>query len=159
MESAIGESGPTAVEWIQYEVDQSIARISTPGIYTFTGTVTGVDGFTYQDSVTVVAYDPVYIDSLLRAKWNGMTGSLSIEDAPSALVYIHPEMRQTYQTIFSNLTGQLGPITSTQSAFSFVRMQDAMAEYKLTTLEAGKIYSYEVIFHKDSTGIWRIQDF
>ena len=159
MESDIGETGPAAVEWIQSGVDGGIVRITVPGIYTFTGTVTGVDNFSYQDSVTVVAYDPIYIDSLLRAKWNGMTGSLSIEDAPSALLYIHPEMRQTYQTIFSNLTGQLGPIVSTQSTFNIVRMQDAVAEYKLTTLESGRIYSYEVIFQKDSTGIWRIQDF
>ncbi len=159
MGSDIGESGPAAVEWIQSGVDGGVVRITMPGIYTFTGIVTGVDNFSYQDSVTVVAYDPAYIDSLLRTKWNAMTGSLSIEDAPSALIHIHPEMRQTYQTIFSNLTGQLGPIVGTQSAFSFVRMQDAVAEYKLTTLEAGRIYSYEVIFQKDSTGIWRIQDF
>lgn len=159
MESDIGETGPAAVEWIQSGVDGGIVRITVPGIYTFTGTITGVDGFSYQDTVTVVAYDLAYIDALLRAKWDGMTGRLAFFDTVNALKYIHPDTKPVYEAMFSDLAEQLPAVMATQTQFQFVAFHDDHAEFKLVTFEGGVPYSYEVTYRKDSTGIWRILEY
>ena len=132
---------------------------STEGIYYPTVTVTDNQSNNYTDTIAIIVLNQNDLDMLLRTKWQGMKTALVAGDTATALNYISPITRTAYQEMFSALTGQLASIIATQTGFNLITIKDNIAQYKLNTLESGTIYSYKVIFSKDSEGIWMIQDF
>jgi PKD repeat protein len=149
-------NGPGQVEVLDSNVDQYHMRMTTEGIYRCSATVTGYDGFTYEDSIYIVALNATATDSLLRGKWTAMRNRMSQEDATGALEYIHPANKENYRTIFTVLSGQLALIASEDAGLDFVSFQNNSAEYTLRRVENGESFSYEVLFQRDDKGLWKI---
>lgn len=157
--STLSSSGPVQPDIATVSATQYQVNMTAEGMYFFTASVTGPDQNQYQDTIAVVAMNSATVGSLLQGKWNAMTTSLSNQDVTTALTYICPASRAVYQQMFTAIVDQLPAIIPTQSEFNFISIRDGQAKYELVTTENGKIYSYEVIFSKDSAGLWRIKDF
>jgi len=157
--SSLSATGPVQPDITTLNTYQYQASMSAEGMYFFTASVTGPDQNQYQDTIAVVALNSATVGSLLQGKWNAMTTSLSNQDVTTALTHISPASRTVYQQMFTAIVGQLPAIIATQSEFNFISIRDGQAKYELVTTENGKIYSYEVIFSKDSAGLWRRKDF
>jgi hypothetical protein len=131
----------------------------TNGIYSPTVTVTDDQGISYSNTIAVIVLNMTEMDSLLRNKWMSMTGSLSNNNATSALTYISSVSRTSYQAMFSAILDQLPSIMSTQTGFNLISIKNNAAKYELITSENGTTYSYEVTFIKDTNGLWMIMKF
>lgn len=149
-------NGPGQVEVLDSNVDQYHIRMTTEGIYRCSAAVTGYDGFTYEDSIYIVALNATVMDSLLRDKWTDMRSRMTQEDATGALAYIHPANKENYRTIFTVLSGQLALIASEDTGLDFVSFRNSSAEYTLRRIENGENFSYEVLFQRDDKGLWKI---
>jgi len=151
--------GDAVVDYTGATFDNISFTYTTEGIYYPTITVTDDQSITYTDTIAIVVLNEVDLDALLQAKWNSMTSSLSSGDTTTALTYIAPGTRTSYEEMFNALIDQLPSIVATETEFNLISIKDNIAEYELVTLENGTTYSYEVIFIKDKDGIWIIQDF
>ena len=149
-------NGPGQAEVLEWNVDQYHMRMTTEGIYRCSATVIGYDGFTYEDSIYIVALNATATDSMLRERWVAMRTRMSQEDATGALEYIHPANKEKYRTIFTALPGQLALIASEDTGLDFVSFRNNSAEYTLRRVENGENFSYEVLFERDDAGLWKI---
>jgi len=151
--------GDSTIDYSGTTFDNISFTYTTEGIYYPTLIVTDTTGITYSDTIAIVVLNATQLDALLRAKWEAMTNSLSIGDTTTALTYISSDTRATYEDMFNALTGQLPSIMSTRTEFNLISIKDTAAKYELVTLENGTTYSYEVIFIRDTNGIWMIRDY
>ena len=158
-ESTLTGTGPGNVDILESTHNEYRVSMTTPGAYFFTAEVTDDQSNIYTDMVAVILMNTTEIDNLLRSKWTSMTNSLSNGDTETAITYIHSGARASYQEMFNALVDQLPSIVATKTEFNFVSIRNNVAEYELVTLENEKIYSYEVIFIRDSNGLWMIGEF
>lgn len=129
------------------------------GIVYPTLTVTDSQGNAYSDTIAITVMNKAEIDTLVKGKWTSMIESLNRGDVATALLYISPVTRASYQAMINALINQLSSIVSTQKELNLISIKGDVAKYELVTLENGKIYSYEVIFIKDTNGLWMMQEF
>jgi hypothetical protein len=157
--STISVTGPVQLDVVSLGADKFQVNMTLEGLYFFTATGTGPDSNQYQDTFVAGALNFTAFDNLLRGKWNAMTASLGNKDITSALTYISSGTRAIYQQMYAAIINQLPAMVATQTEFNFVSFDNGVASYELVTSEAGGIYSYEVIFVKDTNGLWVIQEF
>ncbi len=157
--STITVTGPAQPEFLSSSATEYKIRMTVEGIYYFTATVTGPDNDQYQDTAAATVMSMIATDTLLRGLWTSMTNSLLNGDTATALTFILPASRASYQQMFDLLSDQLPSITATQTELNFISMRDGQAKYELVTSENGTPYSYEVIFESDSNGLWLIKEF
>lgn len=74
---------------------------SDTGVVINTVSASGPDGDIYQDTVAVTVLNRNQLDTLLKAKWEGMKGRLSIQDVSGAALYYSAETKQPYSDIFT----------------------------------------------------------
>ena len=157
--STITYTGPAQPEFLSSSADEYRVRMTLEGIYYFIVSVTGPDSNVYQDTIAVIVLNASQLDTLLQAKWNAMTNSLSAKDITTALTYVSPSTRAIYQQMYSAIIDELPAMVATQTGFELVSIKDNVAIYELVTLENGEAFSYEVFFIKDANGLWMLQDF
>jgi len=87
-ESAIIHTGPDQVEILENtNINEHTAKMTTPGIYYFTGKVSNASDQIYTDTIAVQVFDGAELDTLLRAKWMDMRQALTQNDIPTAASY------------------------------------------------------------------------
>ena len=157
----ITPTGPGSVEQlVSNNPDEYKYRITTEGFYTFTATVTGPDGNTYTDTISITVISLTQIDTLLRTKWAGLENALTNRDIPTALTLLRPISRNRYQTMFNLLKDQLPALVAAHTDLILDSIEGNFAFYELNTLENGSVFSYRVIFARDpSSGLWLIEEF
>jgi len=132
---------------------------ANPGLYFPTLTAIDSEGNQLTATTMVNVLDQSVVDGLLRGKWTVMVGALSNGDTTTALNQISTEARSNYETMFNLLQDQLSSIMSTARELNFLSLTCDSSRYELVTAESGGTYSYEVVFSKDSTSIWKIKEF
>lgn len=142
----------SAVEDISY-------TYSAEGVYYPTVTVTDNQGNTYSDTIAITVMNKEEIDALLKGKWEGMKGALTMGDIEGALNLFTTRSKERYRIIFSALKDQLPIILGTFVEFNIVNVYDIIAEYELVASENGKLYSYPGVFIKGGDGIWKFKNF
>jgi hypothetical protein len=155
----ITPSGPGTVTFLESDTDRFKIEITTPGVYYLMVTVTGPQSTVYSDTLCIIALEQTTLDALLRAKWQGMLGSLLTGDTQGASAYMASNVRSTYQYNFDLLNSHLGTIVSGLHDMELVRITGTKAEYNVQGDQDGQTYSFYVVFIKDSDGIWRISFF
>lgn len=158
----ITPSGPGATERLQStNPDEYKYRIISAGIYYFTIQAVGPDSNMYQDSIAVTVLPYAQLDSLLKAKWEGMKSALLIGDLETAVSYFAEGSQDRYRAIFLELSskGKLNSIFSNITEMRLSRLYEYYASCSATRIETGGIYSYPVSFVQDGNGIWRIRGF
>jgi len=117
------------------------------------------DNNTYEDEIGIVVLDEAALDSLLKAKWNEVRNALSFGDIPNALSFISFCRREMYEYNFNLLSSHLTEIVTELQDVQKVEIRNAVAEYKMMAEQDGQMYSWYILFIKDSDGIWRIEFF
>jgi Glucodextranase, domain B/Bacterial Ig domain len=132
---------------------------TNPGLYFPTLTAIDSKGNLLTAATMVNVLNQSVVDNLLRANWTMMVDKLSNGDTTTALNQIATEARPNYETMFNLLQDQLPLIMSTSREFNFLSLTCGSARYELVTEESGGTYSYEVLFSKDTNGLWKIRSF
>jgi sugar lactone lactonase YvrE len=140
-------------------LDGHLFTYAQPGLYVPRVTVMDVQG----QRVTVPAIIPVFdraaLDSLLQAKWLGMKDALRQGNIPQALSHIAVRSRPRYQQDFTTLLPDLPFIDSILTDLAFVRVRGPETIYEMRRADAAIVKSFEVRFHLDTDGIWRLGTF
>jgi hypothetical protein len=157
--SSLSATGPSQPDIVALGAGQYQVTMNAEGTYYFTASVTGPDENLYQDTIAIATTNLAALDGLLRNKWNAMTTCLSNKDIATAITYISSGTRSIYQEMYTAIIDQLPAMVATQTAFNFVSANNKAVFYELVTFENGIAYSYEVVFSKDTNGLWSIQEF
>jgi hypothetical protein len=132
-------------------------------MYFFTGSVTGPDGNTYQDTLAIEAMDRAQLDTLLRNKWEGIKASLMQSDIDGALNYISSDSQEKYRDAFTSLLSVIGQIVTNMNDIKLVYIKDKIAKYRITRNQVingqTETITYYIYFSKNSNGIWQIEQF
>ncbi len=159
----IGCSGPETVEFLSSDANGIKARIETDGIYSCTGNVMDKDNNLYQDTIAVTVFSKTEMDTLLRAKWDGMKSSLNNKDIANALDVFLESSREVYQQAFSALLDKLPQIISAMQDIEMIYLKDHVAKYRINRAlnidGTPQTITFYIYFVKDDNGIWRIQQF
>jgi hypothetical protein len=132
---------------------------TNPGLYFPTLTTIDSEGAHWTATTMVNVLERSVIDGQLQARWTAMVTALSGGDPTTALNQIAAEARPNYEAMFNILQDQLPSIMSTSREFNFLSLTCGAARYELVTEESGGTYSYEVLFSKDTNGLWKIKSF
>jgi hypothetical protein len=138
---------------------EAIYTYVNPGLYFPTLVASDSAGNQWTATTIVNVMDQSAIDGLLRSKWTTLVGALGSGDTATALTQIAPESRPTYDTIFNLIADQLPSIVSTARELNLLSLTCDSARYELVTDENDGLYSYEVLFTKDTEGIWKVKSF
>ncbi len=111
----------------------------------------------------MVAVDRSTLDTLLRAKWEGMKQALASQDIPRALVFFTDEAKALYNDVFSILLPRLPQLVQEMQEIQLIYSADNRAEYRIrkqevhggTTLEL----TFYIYFAIDERGLWKIHKF
>lgn len=156
----ITSTGPGTVEQLVSDnPDEFKYKMTTEGVYYFTVQVTGLDGNTYQDTIAITVLPLAQIDALLRAKWAALTNALTRQDIPSALILMHPLVRDKYHIIFNQLKNAMPSLIAAHEELALVSMEADRCYYDLSVFEDGVRSAYRIVFEKDENGIWLVSDF
>jgi len=152
-------TGPGEVELISREGKEYRFKIPAEGAYKFTAQVSDPGGVIYEDSLTVVALSKEQMDSLLRGKWEGVRARLASGDIEGSLEHFSGRKREQYGVLLNVLAPVLPRVVQEMSDIQLVEVYGDMAVYDLRTVRDGVEYSFQVLFTRDSDGIWRITSF
>jgi len=158
--SSMSVDNATGVEWLSLGYDEYSVRLTAEGIYTFTASVTGPDGIMYQDMVIITVLNKTQLDTLLKAKWEGMKASLANQDIIGALTYFAEDSKQHYNELFAALQSHLPQIVQEMQEIQLIRVRGNSAKYRIrkNDLYGGQTVSitHYIYFLVDSAGIWKI---
>ncbi len=130
-----------------------------PGIFYPTVTVMYDQANSYT-AATVVNVMPVEeMDALLKAKWTGMTTSLSSGEIEAAVSYFSDASQVRYRGLFTYLREQLPEIAREMNNIQLIYLRDGRAKYRIRRMEEGQEITYYIYFHRLSDGIWKIHQF
>jgi hypothetical protein len=157
--AVIHSSGPGPVTFIENGIDQFKISLTAAGIYHITATATDSTGNLFTDTIMLLAMDRGIMDALLSAKWNGMMDSLSRGDATAASQYFSSNIRAKYASNFDLLRDHLSEIAFGLQDLRLLKITENEAEYSVIGNQAGRKFSFYVLFVRDMDGIWRIRFF
>ena len=145
-------------------IDQSGATLSTisviytnPGLYFPKVFATDNLGNVYEGSTVVNVLSDTEMDTLLRAKWNGMKLALGQGDIEKALIYIASGSKAMYHFNLELMASLLSIIAQDMGNITLIDIGDNVAEYEMTATQDGQTFSFYVEFVRDTDGIWRLR--
>jgi ribosomal protein S30 len=151
-------TGPGEAEFLSTSLSEYTVKLTAEGIYYFTVSIIS-GGTLYQDSMGIVVLSEAELDALLRGKWESMRNRLAIGDIEGALVFFHEDARQDYRDLFNVLSSMLSTIVQDMSDIQMIEYHGNAAIYDIQTSRDGIEYSFQLLFTKDSAGVWRINPF
>ena len=153
-------TGPGQVEFVDCtSYDACKVKMTAEGAYYFTATGTGTDGNTYQDTIAITVLNGTQLDTLLKAKWEGMKTALKVNDQPGAVNYLGAGIQSKFNRIFSLLGANLSDIVGQLPDINLISIRGNIAKYYMKKLENGTEYAYFIYFMKDANGFWKIENF
>ena len=99
------------------------------------------------------------IDSLLQGKWEGARAKLAGGDIEGSLASFDDLSKQEYRELFNALASVLPEIVQEMSDIQLIKYSRNTAIYDIRTVREGVEYSFQLVFTKDSNGIWKINSF
>jgi hypothetical protein len=151
-------TGPGQAEFLSTSLSEYTVKLTAEGIYYFTVSIIS-GGMLYQDSMGIEVLSDTELDALLRGKWEAMRNRLAIGDIEGALVFFHEDARQDYRDLFNVLSSMLSTIVQDMSDIQMIEYHGNAAIYDIQTSRDGIEYSFQLLFTKDSAGVWRINPF
>ena len=130
-----------------------------PGLYVPIVTVIDAQGQRTTVPAIVQVFDRAGLDALLQAKWSSMRDALRRGDIAQALTQISGRSRGRYQQAFAALAPDLPAVDTILSDVRFVRSRGLEAIFEMRRTDAGILKSFEVRFHVDTDGFWRVRSF
>ncbi len=155
--------GPADVEFLSTSESEYRLRLTTEGTYFFTAEGTDSAGVSYNDTVALTVLSKEALDTLLRAKWEGMRQKLGSQNLQEALAYFVGEKKELYNEVFTALYQKLPGIFQEMQDIQLVYAEDSAVKYRIRRNEfhAGQMVdiTYYIYFVRDRDGLWRIYRF
>src|SRR5262245_20092513 len=129
------------------------------GVYVPIVSVTDAQGQRTTVPGVVRVFDRGSLDALLQAEWTSMRDALRRGDIAQALTQISERSRSRYQQAFTALAPDLPAVDTILSDVRFVRSRGLEAIFEMSRTDAGILKSFEVRFHVDADGFWRVRSF
>ncbi|MFH1672416.1 MAG: hypothetical protein ABIF87_03175 [Pseudomonadota bacterium] len=162
-ESSLSYTGPGDVEFLQSSAEEYEVRLTAEGTYYFTAEATDGQGNTHTDTIAIVVLNRAELDTLLKAKWDGMKIALINNNIEGALNYFHESSKEHYQKIFRLVIDRLPDIASAMRDIELIYLEDKVAKYRIRKEEEiqGQTYdiTYYIYFVKDLNGLWKIESY
>jgi hypothetical protein len=140
-----------------------IAQFQFPGIYFPRVTVTDDQGNAYTETTLVNVLSREEMDTLLRAKWEGMKAKLFNKDIPTALDYFIDFSKEVYQQAFNLIIDELPQIASNMQDIEMIFLLNNAAKYRINRVHdidgIPQTITYYIYFSKDTDGFWKIDRF
>jgi hypothetical protein len=158
--SSMSVTSPVQPELLSSTATEYEYRMTTEGIYYFTATVPGPDGYVYQDTVSVTVMNQAQINNLLTGIWESMKSSLATQNIGEALNYFAGETRQLYNDIYTALYANLPQIVQEMQDIQLIYIKGNAAKYRIrkNELYGGQMLTltYYIYFVVDNDGLWKI---
>jgi hypothetical protein len=140
-------------------VDGLIFTYTQPGLYAPIVTVTDVQGQRTTTPAIIQVFDRAVLDALLQSKWTALRDALRRGDIAQAVTQVSGRSRSRYQQAFTALSPDLPAIDTILTDIRFVRTRGLEAIFEMSRTDAGILKSFEVRFHVDADGFWRVRSF
>jgi hypothetical protein len=141
-------AGGTSTAWF---------TLSSAGAVPITVTATDANNNTSSQNFTLVAYDPVQMDQMFKAMWNGMAAKLKTGDVDGAMTSISGSLHDKYLAIFTALAPNLSTIVDQLGTLDSGTFANEIAEYALTRDTPSGKQTFLIYFLRGEDGIWRIE--
>ena len=151
--------GNGTLEFVGARLDGQTFTYAQPGLYFPLVNITDAQGQRTPVPSIVQVFDRAGLDALLQSKWTAMRDSLRRGDIAQALTQISERSRMRYQQAFTALTPDLPAIDTILTDVRFVRTRGLEAIFEMGRTDAGVLKSFEVRFHVDADGFWRVRSF
>lgn len=151
--------GPGEVEVVTTSTGEYAVKLAKEGIYNFTARATDTAGILYEDRAVVIVFSKEEVDAVVTAKWEGMRAKLGRSDIDGALMSFHESKKERYRWVFNALGPALPKLAEEMADIQLIDCGKHTAEYDLRTVRNGKTYSFQLLFIKDSNGLWKIGSF
>jgi hypothetical protein len=158
--STLNYSGPVAISILPGSTPRSyLVHFPMEGVYTLTINVTGPDGLTYEDSVTITILPKTKLGGQLRQKWEGMKRKVLLGDIQGAASFFPLATRDRFQTLMNDPTTNIAARLNEISSLEVYSVSNDTAQAGAIRQEASGTYAYPVNFMRDENGIWFIYGF
>jgi hypothetical protein len=134
------------------------AEMESVGIYLITATVSTASG-SYEGRMAINVLDPVSVEALLSAKWDGVKAAATIGDIEGALAYFIPSSQDRYRFVFQDLGASLSQKLESIEAIHLLSLRNGVAEAEAIRTEDGTAFSYPMTYLQDANGIWKFDGF
>ena len=152
-------SGNGAADFTGPRLDGRVFTYTQPGLYVPLVTVTDAQGHRATVPAVIQVFDRAVLDGLLQSKWTALQDALRRGDVGQALTQVSGRSRSRYQQAFSTLTPDLPAIDSILTGVRLIRVRGPEAIFEMSRVDAGILKSFEVRFHVDVDGFWRVRSF
>jgi hypothetical protein len=95
----------------------------------------------------------------IQSNWNSMKSALASENIEAALLYYVDFLRPKYRSEFTAMKSELAKYVAKMGTLRLVEVTGYYAECDLRTLKDGTEYSFQVLFIRESDGVWRIMSY
>jgi hypothetical protein len=151
--------GNGTIDFASGGLTEQVFTYGQPGLYTPIANVTDAQGQQSRVVGVIQVFDRPSLDALLQAKWGAMRDALRRGDLPKALTLIAERSRSRYQQAFTALVPDLPAVDALLTDVRFVRARGPEAIFEMGRTDAGILKSFEVRFHVDPDGFWRVRSF
>jgi sugar lactone lactonase YvrE len=155
----VDSRGNGTIDFVGQHLAEEPFTYAQPGLYVPLVSVTDGQGQRATISGVIQVFDRAGLDALLQAKWSSMKEALRRGDIAQALTQISERSRSRYQQALMTLTPDLPAIDAILTDVSFVRTRGPEAIFEMSRTDAGILKSFEVRFHVDADGFWRVRSF
>jgi sugar lactone lactonase YvrE/PKD repeat protein len=151
--------GDGTIDFTGQRLAEQSFTYSQPGLYLPAVSVIDARGQRTMVSAIVQVFDRAGLDALLRAKWSSLRDALRRGDITQALTQISERSRSRYQQALMALAPDLPAIDTMLTDVTFVRTRGLEAIFEMSRTDTGIQKSFEVRFHVDTDGFWRVRSF
>ncbi|MBU0730157.1 MAG: FG-GAP repeat protein [Proteobacteria bacterium] len=156
--------GPAGMDSLTFDdAENFTVQVSVPGIYYITAEVTDASSNVYFDAAAILVVDKVALDTLLKAKWDGMKSALAVQDVEGAVSYFAGVNTETFREIYTLIQEQLQAVASEMQEIEMIKLQGRKAEYRIkkNMIYGGqpRTITFYLYFIKESNGLWKILDY
>ena len=152
-------SGNGAADFTGPRLDGRVFTYTQPGLYVPLVTVTDAQGHRATVPAVIQVFDRAVLDGLLQSKWTALRDALRRGDVGQALTQVSGRSRSRYQQAFSTLTPDLPALDSILTDVRLIRVRGPETIFEMSRVDAGILKSFEVRFHVDVDGFWRVRSF
>jgi len=151
--------GDGTIEIAGPRLDDQVFTYTQPGLYVARIAVSDALGQQTIVPGIVQVFDRTSLDALLQSKWTALRDALRRGDIAQAMSQVSTRSRARYQQAFAVLTPDLPAIDTILTSLQFARTRGPEALFEMSRTDAGTPKSFEVRFHVDADGFWRLRSF
>jgi hypothetical protein len=151
--------GNGTIDFAGPRLDGHAFTYAQPGLYSPRVSVTDSQGQRVTIPSVIQVFDRAGLDALLQSKWTALRDALRRGEIAQALSQISERSRGRYQQALTALSPDLPAIDNILTDVRFVRTRGLEAIFEMARTDAGILKSFEVRFHVDADGFWRVRSF